>query len=129
MQIQLDQVPPACSNSPSKAAWSRVQARNWNTAQSFTFGRYQRGRKALLSDPQTSGDLLVAYACAAGQPMRCYVSSATAFEGARQMGTMVEAAASSCLISACSKPVTGAGRPAPRHHPHFGFVDQMAKFI
>lgn len=68
-----------------------ASGRNWDGYSSEVSlpDNISAARKALLSDPQTSGGLLVACAPeAADAVLECFKRHG--FEGARQMGTMVE---------------------------------------
>jgi selenide,water dikinase len=93
MQIQLDQVPllPGVLELAEQGMVTGASSRNWEgySAEVSLPADISVARKALLSDPQTSGGLLVACAPeAADAVLACFQRHG--FEGARQIGTMVE---------------------------------------
>ncbi|MBG6071723.1 MULTISPECIES: selenide, water dikinase SelD [unclassified Polaromonas] len=93
MQIQLDQVPllPGVLELAEQGMVTGASGRNWEgySAEVSLPADISVARKALLSDPQTSGGLLVACAPeAADAVLACFQRHG--FEGARQIGTMVE---------------------------------------
>ncbi|NDP61668.1 selenide, water dikinase SelD [Polaromonas sp.] len=95
MQIQLDEVPllPGVLEFAEQGMVTGASGRNWDSygAEVSLPADISVARKALLSDPQTSGGLLVACAPeAADAVLACFQRHG--FEGARRMGTMVEGA-------------------------------------
>ena len=93
MQIQLDQIPllPGVLELAEQGMVTGASGRNWDGygAEVSLPADISAARKALLSDPQTSGGLLVACAPeAVDAVLACFQRHG--FEGARQMGTMVE---------------------------------------
>ncbi|MEO8013972.1 MAG: selenide, water dikinase SelD [Polaromonas sp.] len=95
MQIQLDQVPllPGVLELAEQGMVTGASGRNWDSygAEVALPADISPAQQALLSDPQTSGGLLVACAPeAADTVLACFQRHG--FEGARRMGTMVEGA-------------------------------------
>ena len=93
MQIQLDQIPllPGVLELAEQGMVTGASGRNWDgySAEVSLPADISVARKALLSDPQTSGGLLVACAPeAADAVLECFKRHG--FDGARQIGTMVE---------------------------------------
>ena len=93
MRFQLDQIPllPGVLELAGQGLVTGASERNWRSygAEVVLPDGIDPARKALLSDPQTSGGLLVACAPdAAGAVLACFESQG--FHGARQIGVMVE---------------------------------------
>ncbi|MBH2018394.1 selenide, water dikinase SelD [Polaromonas sp.] len=93
MQLQLDQIPllPGVLDLASQGMITGASGRNWDSygAQVSLPARISPAHQALLSDPQTSGGLLVACAPeAADAVLACFKSHG--FDGARQIGEMLE---------------------------------------
>jgi len=92
MQIQLDQVPllPGVLELAEQGMVTGASGRNWGSygAEVALPAAISPAHQALLSDPQTSGGLLVACAPeAADAVLTCFQRHG--FEGARRIGTMV----------------------------------------
>ena len=93
MQLQLDQIPllPGVLELAEQGMITGASERNWDSfsAQISLPDAISPAHKALLSDPQTSGGLLVACSPeAADAVLACFESHG--FHGARQIGCMVE---------------------------------------
>ena len=93
MQLQLDQVPllPGVLELAEQGMVTGASGRNWDSygAEVVLPATISAARKALLSDPQTSGGLLVACAPeAANAVLACFKNHG--FLAARQVGCMTE---------------------------------------
>lgn len=93
MQLQLDQIPllPGVLELAEQGMITGASGRNWDSygAEVSLPDAISPAHKALLSDPQTSGGLLVACSPeAADAVLACFESHG--FHGARQIGNMVE---------------------------------------
>ncbi|MEO6322439.1 MAG: selenide, water dikinase SelD, partial [Polaromonas sp.] len=93
MQLQLDQIPllPGVLELAEQGMVTGASSRNWDSygAEVVLPATISAARKALLSDPQTSGGLLVACAPeAADAVLACFKSHG--FHAARQVGRMTE---------------------------------------
>ena len=93
LRLQLDQIPllPGVLELAEQGMVTGASARNWDgySAEVVLPATISAAKKALLSDPQTSGGLLVACAPEAAEAvLACFHRQG--FEGARQIGTMVE---------------------------------------
>lgn len=93
MQLQLDQIPllPGVLELAEQGMITGASGRNWDSygAEVSLPDAISPAHQALLSDPQTSGGLLVACSPeAADAVLACFESHG--FHGARQIGIMVE---------------------------------------
>ena len=93
MQLQLDQIPllPGVLELAGQGMITGASGRNWDSygAEVVLPAGISAAHQALLSDPQTSGGLLVACSPdAANEVLACFERHG--FHGARQIGVMVE---------------------------------------
>jgi selenide,water dikinase len=93
MQLQLDRIPllPGVLELAGQGMITGASGRNWDSygAEVALPASISAAHKALLSDPQTSGGLLVACSPdAANEVLACFERHG--FHGARQIGAMVE---------------------------------------